>query len=352
MRLVGRAIVLAWLLVAVFAPWLAPYAPSHQFPDAAYAPPTRVHLWRAGAPATPYIHRVTLVDPLARTFSIDESSVVPLVAFSRGHVLTTGDSSAPLFLLGADGLGRDLFSRIVYGARLSMIVACAALFIAVLLGAIGGVTAGYVGGVTDQVLMRLAEFTIVLPVLYVVLALRAAMPVQLSTMETVVLMALVFALVSWPMTARGVREIVAAERTRDYVAAAEALGAGPLRIMLRHLAPAAAGFIATQSILLLPMLIIAEATLSFAGLGLPDDAPGWGTLIQEAGNLGALGTAPWLVAPAVALFSLVLGVNLSVERSSLGLAADTTLAISNAQLPTSKSQALGGSRAADDTAAV
>ena len=232
-------------------------------------------------------------------------------------MIATADPSVPLLLLGADRLGRDLFSRIVYGARLSLTVACAALLVAVLIGALGGVAAGYVGGAADQVLMRLAEFAIVLPVLYVVLALRAAMPVHLSTTETIVLMAVVFALVSWPMTARGVREIVAAERTRDYVAAAEALGAGPFRIMLRHLAPATLAFIATQSVLLLPMLIIAEATLSFAGLGLPDESPGWGTLLQEAGNLGALGTAPWLLAPAAALFSLVLGVNLSFERSSL-----------------------------------
>jgi len=327
MRIVGRAIVCAWLVVAAAAPWVAPYAPSRQFPDAAFAPPTRVHVWRAGAPAAPFIHRFALIDPLTRTIATDTSSVVPLVWFSGGHVLTAADPSAPFLLLGADKLGRDLFSRIVYGARLSLTVACSSLLIAVLLGTLGGLIAGYAGGVTDQALMRLAEFTIVLPVLYAVLALRAAMPLHLPTTETVVLMALVFALVSWPTTARGVREIVAAERTLDYVAAAEALGAGPLRIMLRHLAPAAAGFIATQSLLLLPMLIVAEATLSFAGLGLQDDAPGWGTLLQEAANLGALGAAPWLLAPAAALFSLVLGVNLSFERSSLGLAVDTPLSL-------------------------
>jgi peptide/nickel transport system permease protein len=326
-------------MVAVAATWLAPYAPSRQFPDAAFAPPTRVHVWRAGAPAAPFIHRVTQNDPLTRSFSTDESSVVPLIWFSGGHLVTPADPSVPLFLLGADTLGRDLFSRIVYGTRLSMTVACAALLIAVLIGAVTGLSAGYVGGATDQILMRLAEFTIVLPVLYAVLTLRAAMPVTLSTAETVVLMALVFALVSWPLIARGVREIVAAERTRDYVAAAEALGAGPLRIMARHLAPSVRGFVLTQSILLLPMLIIAEATLSFAGLGLPDNAPGWGTLLQDAANVGAIFTTPWLLAPAAALFSLVLGVNLSFERTSLGLAANTPL------VPTSR-------RAVDDPAAV
>jgi peptide/nickel transport system permease protein len=325
MRIVGRAIVCAWLIVAAGAPWVAPYAPSRQFPDAAYAPPTRVHVWRAGASAAPFIHRFALIDPLTRTFATNTSSVVPLVWFRGGHVLTAADPSAPFLLLGADGLGRDLFSRIVYGARLSLTVACSSLLIAVLLGTLGGLLAGYAGGITDQALMRLAEFTIVLPVLYAVLALRAAMPLHLPTTETVVLIAVVFALVSWPMTARGVREIVAAERTRDYVAAAEALGAGPFRIMLRHLAPATFGFITTQSVLLLPMLIIAEATLSFAGLGLPGEAPGWGTLLQEAANVAELATAPWLLAPAAALFSLVLGVNLSFERSSLGMAADTPL---------------------------
>ena len=97
MRLVGRAIVLAWLVVAVTAPWLAPYSPSHQFPDAAYAPPTRVHVWRAGAPRAPFIHRFRLVDPLTRTLSTDESSVVPLVWFSGGHLSPRPIRQRPFF---------------------------------------------------------------------------------------------------------------------------------------------------------------------------------------------------------------------------------------------------------------
>src|SRR5262245_6931818 len=139
MRFLGRTIVAGWLMVAVVAPWFAPYAPSRQFPDRAFAPPTRVHVWHAGRPAVPFIHRLTHVDPLTRLFPTDESSVVPLTWFSGGHLVTPTDPSVPLFLLGADKLGRDLFSRIVYGARLSMTVGCAALFIAVLIGGLGGI---------------------------------------------------------------------------------------------------------------------------------------------------------------------------------------------------------------------
>jgi peptide/nickel transport system permease protein len=276
-----------------------------------------------GRLVTPYVHRFTLVDPLRRTFVTHPESRVPIRWLRGGHLLVSSDPDAPVLLLGADALGRDVFSRLVTGARVSLAIAIASVAAALAAGLAAGVIAGYLGGAVDRALMRLADFAVVLPVLYVVLALRATLPVVLPAFVTAIVMVVVFALVGWPFVARGVRAIVAAERSREYVVAAQALGAGPSRIMVRHLAPAAFGFARTQGLLLLPMFVIAEATLSFAGLGLPDAAPGWGTLLQDAANLGALGSAPWLLAPAVALFTLVLGVNLAFERSGRRAAADT-----------------------------
>jgi peptide/nickel transport system permease protein len=169
--------------------------------------------------------------------------------------------------------------------------------------------------------MRIADLAIVLPALYVLLALRAALPLYVPPGTTFVYMLGLFAAVGWPMPARGVRGIIAAEREREYVLAAIAAGASRTRVLLRHLAPASFSFLRTQATVLLPAFIVAEATLSFVGLGFPDHAPSWGSLLQDTANLGVLGTAPWLVAPVVVLFSVVLGVNLTLDRATRGGAA-------------------------------
>ena len=147
------------------------------------------------------------------------------------------------------------------------------------------------------------------------LALRAVLPVHVPPGTMFAMMAAIFGMVGWPVAARGVRAIAARERGRDYVLAAEAAAASPVRIMSRHLLPAASGFLRTQALLLLPAFVVAEATLSFAGLGFPDYWPGWGTLLADASNLAALGGATWLLVPALALGSLVLGVTLALDAA-------------------------------------
>jgi peptide/nickel transport system permease protein len=308
---------------ALGAPWLAPYPAARQLQEQEYAPPTRVHVFDGGRPSLPFIRRTVQADPLTRTFTIDAGSHVPLRWFHQGRVVGTDDDRAPVLLLGADGLGRDLFSRLVFAARRTLAIAAAAVALSLLVGSVVGLVAGYAGGTADQVLMRLADAAVVMPVLYVVLALRSALPLTLSPGEISVLAVAVFTLVCWPMTARGVRALVAAERGRDYVTAARAAGAGPIWILTRHLAPATAGFVVTQGVLLLPTIVIAETTLSFAGLGLPDADPGLGTLLNELGNVLSIEHAPWLLAPAVALFLFVVALNLAFDRTTAGLPGDT-----------------------------
>jgi peptide/nickel transport system permease protein len=123
----------------------------------------------------------------------------------------------------------------------------------------------------------------------------------------------IFTLLGWPIVARGVRAIVLAEREREYVLAARAAGAGPLRLLVHHLLPAAGGYVRTQASLLLPAFILAEATMSFVGLGFPPATATWGTMLQDASNVALLGDAPWTLAPAVAIFLVVLGVNVVVR---------------------------------------
>jgi peptide/nickel transport system permease protein len=303
-------------LVAVAASWLAPNAPERRFPDLLYAPPTLVRVWDGG-PRAPFIYRQRLVSRLERRFENDTGERVALHWFARGALVTADpDAGAPLLFLGADGYGRDIFARLAHGSRLTLALALLATVGATMLGGLVGSVSGYVGGRLDLVLSRITEFVLVLPAIYVVLSLRAALPLVVPPRTVFLSLAGIFILLGWPTVARGVRAIVASERARDYVAAAEALGARPIRVLLRHLLPAASGHLAAQATLLLPAFILAEATMSYIGLGFPEATPTWGTMLQDAANVAMIGDAPWALAPAGAIFLVALGVNLAVQGSA------------------------------------
>ena len=307
---IAGACLLALVAVpALLAPVLAPNQPGDQFADRAFAPPMRVHLMDAAGLRAPFVDRQVLDDRLERRFHDDRTSARPLRWFSRGHLVSI-DGGEPLLLLGGDALGRDVFSRLLYGARLSLGVTLLGSLGALLVGALVGGLAGTIGGRVESVLMLGADFLLVLPGVYLVLVLRAMLPAALSPADVFWLMAALFALTGWPHVARGVRAIVAGERRLDYAEAARAAGAGPLRLA-RHLLPAANGFLAVELVLLVRALLVAEATISFLGLGFPEPAPSWGTMLQEAGNISGLVTAPWTLVPAAALFVVVLGVQLA-----------------------------------------
>jgi peptide/nickel transport system permease protein len=222
-------------------------------------------------------------------------------------------------LLGADSFGRDVFARVLYGARTSLALALAAAVGATLIGAVFGAVGGYAGGAIDEALMRSSEFVLVLPTMYVALALRALMPLVLPAGTVFLLLAAIFAIVGTPFIARGVRGIVRSERRLDYATAAASLGAGHGRIIGRHLLPAASGFITAQLTMLVPAFIVSEATLSFVGLGFPADVPSWGTMLQEASTIRALGDFPWLLSPAAAIFIVVFALNLTLQGRHPGL---------------------------------
>jgi len=180
-------------------------------------------------------------------------------------------------------------------------------------GAIGGV-AGYLGGAIDDLLMRASDFLMVLPAMYVALALRAVLPLVLTPRQVFVLLATIFAALGTPFIARGVRAIVRSERRREYAAAAEALGASASRLLARHLLPATRGFVAVQITVLVPAFIVSEATLSYVGLGFPDPIASWGTMLHDAAtNIRVFADFPWLLSPAAAMFIVVLGLNLVLQ---------------------------------------
>jgi peptide/nickel transport system permease protein len=315
-RGLGLALVTIALAAAVAAPVAAPHAVDEHFVGLLNAPPTRLRLVDAnGGWHAPFIHPWRLVNQLEQRYEEDRAARVPLAWLSDGHILRSSDErAAPLLLLGADSYGRDVFTRLLYGARTSLSLAVTAALGAMLFGASLGALAGYAGGALDEVVMRTADFVMVLPAIYVALALRSVLPLVLAASEVFTLLAAIFAVVGAPFVARGVRAIVRSERRLDYAAAAQALGASDMRLLVRHLLPAARGFIAVQMTLLVPAFIVAEATLSYVGLGFPDPIASWGTMLHDASsNIRVFADFPWLLSPAAAMFLVVLGLNLVLQ---------------------------------------
>lgn len=306
-------------MIAALAPWLSPHDPAAQFADYSYAPPMVPRVvddqgrWRR-----PFVYPLRLVNRLERRYTEDRTAPVTIRFLSGGALADADAPSAPWLPLGADALGRDVFARLVLGARASLGVALLAAALALAIGALVGAVAGFAGGLVDELLMRLTDIVLVLPVVYVVLTLRAMMPLVLTPARVFWTMVLVLALAGWAFPARAVRAVIAVERRREYAEAAYAIGAGPVRILLRHLLPAARGVMAVQATLLLPAFILAEATLSFVGFGFAEPLPSWGLMLQQAGQIGIVADAPWLLSPAAAIVYCVLAVQLAAGSTHGG----------------------------------
>ena len=315
---IGVALLGVAIVASLGAPVLAPHAADDHADRLLNAPPTVPHIRDdAGGWHAPFIYPWRLVNQLEQQYEQDRSARVPLVWFSNGHLVESSDNGrAPLMLLGADSFGRDVFSRLLSGARLSLGLAAVAALGAMLLGSAVGALAGYAGGVWDDLLMRMTDFVMVLPAIYVALALRAVLPLVLPPRTVFLMLAGIFAFVGAPFIARGVRGIVRSERRLDYASAAQALGASHWRLLARHLLPATRGLIVAQVTLLVPAFIVAEATLSYVGLGFPDPIASWGTMLHDASsNIRVFADFPWLLSPAVAMFLVVFGLNLVLQQS-------------------------------------
>ena len=309
--------------VCLAAPWLAPYDPAAQNRLLPWAPPTMPHFFDdEGAHLRPRIHPL---EPVLDTFDEYEPNrevSVPLRFFVETESFQADGSvtrqkrflgvdtekypDAHLALLGTDELGRDVFSRVLHGARRSLSAGLLAALATVSLGTLLGGVAGYFGGLLDETLMRLAELALMMPTLYLLLAVRAFLPLDVDPDRALLLFLLLVATVAWPGTARLVRAVVLGAKERDYVLAARGFGASEVDIFRRHVLPETRPVVLQQFVLLVPQLILAEAVLSFLGLGLGDSAPSLGTLLTPLQRYDVLASYGWMTAPGILLFVVIL----------------------------------------------
>lgn len=306
-------LVLLGLLVfcAVFAEFLAPYPFAQQHRDYPNAPPTKLHL--DGFSWPPFVYATTNTDSSEQKQAEDQSRRYPLRFFADGRRLFAVDEPARVFLLGTDALGRDIFSRLLYAARLSLTIAALALLVSLPLALLAGGMAGFYGGGIDFLCMRLIELLLALPAIYLIIALRGALPLNLEPEQVSMAMTACLALFGWAALARITRGMALSLRERDFVLAAVALGASRRRIFFKHILPQLTGFALAQASLAAPGFMLAEVTLSYLGLGIPEPLPSWGNMLASAGSVQTLASHWWNLAPAAAIFIASLAFHLLAE---------------------------------------
>jgi peptide/nickel transport system permease protein len=235
--------------------------------------------------------------------------------FHRGHLVSV-QAPGVLFFLGTDGLGRDIFSRVLYGARISLAAGLLAALLSLVIGWTLGTIAGFFGGWADPLLMRGSELFMALPWLYLLLAVRAFLPLHISPLQTFFLLIAMIGGLGWVRPARLIRGVVLSARERPYVLAARGFGAGPAYLIRRHILPFTWGVTLTQATVLIPQYILAEVTLSFLGLGVGEPVPSWGNMLAEARQYHVLTSHPWLLAPGLAAVPVLLGYLLLADALS------------------------------------
>lgn len=319
----GRALlgVLAAVYLAVtFADFLAPADPAAHNREFPFAPPTRLHLvdseghlhWR------PFVYRLVRRAGSLETYDEDESRPYPVRFFVRGapyrfagmvatnvHLFGT-ESPTPIFLFGTDQYGRDVFSRLLHGGQISLFAGLLGAGLSLGVGIILGGLAGFYAGRIDDVIMRGTELFLALPWLYLLLAVRMSLPLQLDPRHAFLLIVVIVGLVGWARPARLIRGVVLAARGQDYVVAARSAGASDAYLLRRHVLPQAVGIALTQASLLVPQFILAEVTLSFFGLGVAEPAPSWGNMLAGLQRYHVLATYWWMLLPGIALIGVFL----------------------------------------------
>jgi len=329
MAMVFSVVLIVLYFVAIFSEFVAPYDPAQAMLQFKQVPPTAIHIRDVqGQFHWPFVYQHTrAMDP--QTFQItnieDTNTRYPIQLFVRDFPykllgLWTTDihlyglppaakDQQGIFIFGTDRLGRDMFSRLCYGARISLSMGMISVFLSLALGVVLGGISGYRGGAADTIVQRVIEFIRTIPTIPLYMTLAAALPNDWPIERVYFGITMIIAMVGWTFMARVVRGRFLAMREEDFVLAARLNGSSEMRIILRHMLPSFLSYIIAALTLNIPNMILAETGLSFIGLGLRPPAISWGVLLQEAMNLRSLVLAPWVLTPGFAVVISVLAFN-------------------------------------------
>ncbi|MYA04570.1 MAG: ABC transporter permease [Caldilineaceae bacterium SB0664_bin_22] len=328
LAMTSLVIVILIYLVALLAEFLAPFTPDEFQADYTYAPPQRLHLFletENGLRFQPWVHGYKVEieeEALRRVFVPDEETIHEIGFFVPGvpvtllgfletdrHLVGPKDPEAPMFLFGADKLGRDMLTRMIYGTRISMSIGLVGVALSLILGILLGGLSGFLGGQVDNIIQRVIEFIRSVPTIPLWMGLAAALPTDWPPLRIYFGITVILSFIGWTELARVVRGRFLALRTEDFVIAAHLDGVGQMRIILHHMVPSFLSHIIAALTLAIPNMILAETSLSFLGLGLRPPIVSWGVLLQEAQNIRTVATAPWLFATGGAVFIAILALN-------------------------------------------